>query len=91
MPDALARPSFDPELATFLTRMQEHGPFTLTTSMLPRMRELELAEEELDEDLRARGLERRTATIPGHDGDPITAGIIQRAGRTGSAARIGDI
>jgi acetyl esterase/lipase len=86
MSDALARPPFDPELADFLTRMQEHGPFTLTTQMLPRMRELELTEEELDDDLRTRGLERRTVTIPGHDGDSIALGVIQRVGRTGTAA-----
>ncbi|PPF56482.1 lipase [Clavibacter michiganensis] len=85
MSDALARPPFDPELAEFLTRMQEHGPFTLTTEMLPRMRELGMTERELDESLRARGLERRTVTVPGHSGDPIALGIIQRIGRTGSA------
>jgi acetyl esterase/lipase len=83
MSDALARPPFDPELATFLTRMQEHGPFNLTTQMLPRMRELEMSEQELDDNLRTRGLERRTVAIPGHDGDPISLGIIQRTGRTG--------
>jgi acetyl esterase/lipase len=85
MSDALACPPFDPEFATFLTRMQEHGPFTLTTEMLPRMRELGMTEQELDEHLRTRGLERRTVTIPGHAGDPIALGIIQRIGRTGSA------
>jgi len=85
MSDALSRPPFDPELAEFLARMQEHGPMTLTTAMLPRMRELEITEQELDDTLRARGLERRTVTIPGHDGDPIALGIIQRAGRTGIA------
>ena len=85
MTDALARPPFDPELAAFLTRMQEHGPFTLTTEMLPRMRELGMSEQELDESLRARGLERRSVTIAGHGGDPIALGIIQRIGREGSA------
>jgi acetyl esterase/lipase len=85
MSDALARPPFDPELATFLARMQEHGPFTLTAEMLPRMRELGMTEQELDEALRVRGLERRPVTIPGHDGDPIALGIIQRIGRTGTA------
>ncbi|WP_123733229.1 alpha/beta hydrolase [Rathayibacter sp. PhB152] len=85
MSDILTPPPFDPELATFLDRLQERGPFTLTTAMLPRMRELETTEQELDDALRARGLERRTITVPGHDGDPIDLGILQRAGRTGTA------
>jgi hypothetical protein len=86
MSPALIHPPFDPELATLLTKMQERGPFTLTTEMLPRMRTLEITEAELDERLRTRGLERRTFTVPGHHGDPINLAVIQRAGRTGAAA-----
>ncbi|MFI5841190.1 alpha/beta hydrolase [Catenuloplanes sp. NPDC051500] len=86
MTETIARPPFDPELATFLTGMQQHGPFVLTTEMLPRMRALEISEAQLDENLRARGLERRTVTVPGHLGDPIDLAVIQRAGRTGEPA-----
>jgi len=86
MTETIARPPFDPELATFLTTMQQHGPFVLTTAMLPRMRTLEISEAQLDENLRARGLERRTVTVPGHLGDPIDLAVIQRAGRTGEPA-----
>jgi len=85
MTAATPRPPFDPELATVLTGLQEHGSFTLTTEMLPRMRMLEIAEEALDANLAARGLERRSVTVPGHRGDPIDLAIIQRAGRTGTA------
>jgi acetyl esterase/lipase len=82
---APARPPFDPELAVFLARMEERGRSTLTTEMLPRMRQLETTEEQLDEDLRARGLERQAVTVPGHDGHPISLAVIQRTGRTGTA------
>jgi len=86
MTDTIARPPFDPELAEFLTALHARGPFTLTTAMLPRMRTLEMTEEELDAGLRARGLERRRVTVPGHRGDPIDLAVIQRIGRTGTAA-----
>lgn len=79
-------PPFDPELAVFLNQADERGRFTLTTQMLPQLRTLEITEEALEEHLRARGLERRTFTIPGHQGDPIKIAVIQRAGRTGRAA-----
>jgi len=79
------RPPFDPELNLFLATMEERGRFTLTTEMLPRMRELEMSEEELDENLRTRGLERQTFTVPGYNGDPIQLAVIQRTGRTGTA------
>jgi acetyl esterase/lipase len=85
MTAATARPPFDPELAVFLAKMEERGRFTLTADMLPRMRELEVSEEELDADLRTRGLERQALTVPGHDGDPISLAVIQRIGRTGTA------
>lgn len=82
---AATHPPFDPELATFLTAMQARGPFTLTTEALPRMRALGVPLEELDEDLRAKGLERRSLTVPGHHGDPVDLAVIQRIGRTGTA------
>lgn len=85
MPETLPRPPFDPELGVFLAALQERGPFTLTAEMIPRMRMLDVTEEELDERLRARGLERRTVAVPGFHGDPINLAIIQRAGRTGPA------
>ncbi|WP_328294723.1 alpha/beta hydrolase [Kineococcus sp. NBC_00420] len=80
-----AHPPFDPELAVFLTAVQARGPFTLTTEMLPRMRALEISQDQLDADLRAKGLERRSVTVPGHLGEPIDLAIVQRAGRTGTA------
>ncbi|MEV6349223.1 alpha/beta hydrolase [Actinoplanes sp. NPDC051851] len=82
----MPRPPFDAELDVVLAAMQERGPFVLTAEMLPRMRMLEITEAELDERLRARGLERRTVTVPGHRGDPIDLAIIGRIGRTGTAA-----
>jgi len=85
MTSVTTRPPFDPELATFLTALQARGPFTLTTEMLPRMRALEVTEDELDQGLRDRGLERRTWTVPGHQGDPVALAVIQRTGRTGTA------
>ncbi|PPG01903.1 lipase [Pseudoclavibacter sp. RFBI5] len=83
MSDLTPRPAFDPELATFLTALEAHGPLTLTTEMLPHLRGLDITEDELDERLRARGYERRTLTVPGHLGDPITLAVVQRIGRTG--------
>ena len=88
MPDTttLPRPPFDPEFVPFLTALDERGGFHLTTEMLPRMRRLDVTEAQLDDGLHARGLERRSVTIPGHRGEPITLAVIQRIGRTGPAA-----
>jgi acetyl esterase/lipase len=88
MSDLMPRPPFDPELSTFLTAFEARGPFTLTTEMLPHMRGLDMTEEALDERLRSRGYERRTLTVPGHLGDPITLAVIQRIGRTGATSAI---
>ena len=88
MSDPTIRPTFDPELQTFLTALEARGPFTLSTEMLPRMRQLDTTEEELDEKLRDRGYERRSVTVPGHLGDPIELAIIQRIGRTGATAAV---
>ncbi|WIB34930.1 hypothetical protein [Curtobacterium sp. MCJR17_043] len=83
---ALPRPPFDPEFVPFLTAMDERGRFHLTTAMLPQMRQLDMTEAQLDEGLRARGLERRSITVPGHLGEPIALAVVQRIGRTGPAA-----
>lgn len=88
MSDLVPRPPFDPELAMFLTALEARGPFTLTTEMLPRMRGLDITEEALDERLRSRGYERRTLTVPGHLGDPISLAVIQRIGRTGATSAV---
>ena len=88
MSDLMPRPPFDPELSTFLTAFEARGPFTLTTEMLPHMRGLDVTEEALDERLRSRGYERRTHTVPGHLGDPITLAVIQRIGRTGATSAV---
>lgn len=85
MTEAILRPPFDAELAPFLDAMHARGPFVLRSEMLPQMRALEISEEELDANLLARGLERRTYTIPGYQGDPIMLAVIQRRGRTGTA------
>ncbi|NQW86803.1 alpha/beta hydrolase [Frigoribacterium sp. VKM Ac-2860] len=66
--------------------MDARGRFRLETGMLPRMRQLETTEAQLDEGLHARGLERRSITVPGHLGDPIDLAVVQRIGRTGPAA-----
>ncbi len=79
------RPPFDPELAPFLTAMGERGR-TLTPEMLPRMRALEVGEDELDARLQSRGLERRAYEVPGHLGVPIRLAVISRVGRTGPTA-----
>lgn len=84
MSDTIACPPFDPELATFLTALEARGPFTLTAEMLPRMRQLDVPEDVLDERLRSRGYQRRSVTVPGHRGDPIDLAIIDRIERTGS-------
>ncbi|MCJ1715237.1 alpha/beta hydrolase [Curtobacterium sp. VKM Ac-2922] len=88
MPDiqTLPRPPFDPEFEPFLSAMDERGRFHLTAEMLPRMRQLGMTDEQLDDGLLARGLERRSITVPGHHGDPIALAVIQRIGRTGTAA-----
>ncbi|GLK17940.1 alpha/beta hydrolase [Herbiconiux flava] len=88
MSDPMPRPPFDPELSTFLTALEARGQFTLTTEMLPRMRGLDITEEALDERLLSRGYERRTLTVPGHLGDPITLAVIQRIGRTGATSAV---
>jgi acetyl esterase/lipase len=86
--DTIARPPFDPELATFLTALEARGPFTLTAEMLPRMRQLDVPEEVVDERLRSRGYQRRSVTVPGHLGDPIDLAIIDRVERTGTTAAV---
>ena len=83
---ALPRPPFDPEFAPFLEAMDARGRFRLETAMLPQMRQLDMKEAQLDEGLRARGLERRSFTVPGHLGEPIALAVVQRIGRTGTAA-----
>lgn len=88
MSDTIARPPFDPELATFLTALEARGPFTLTAEMLPRMRQLDGPEEVVDERLRSRGYQRRSVTVPGHLGDPIDLAIIDRVERTGTTAAV---
>ena len=88
MTDAILRPPFDSELAPFLDAMHARGTFVLRSEMLPRMRELEISEEELDAGLLTRGLERRTYTIPGYRGDSIQLAVIQRRGRTGTAPAV---
>lgn len=91
MSDTIARPPFDPELATFLTALEARGPFALTAEMLPRMRQLDVPEDVLDERLRSRGYQRRTVTVPGHLGDPIDLAIIdriERSGATGATAAV---
>lgn len=88
MSDLMPRPPFDPELATFLTALEARGPFMLTTELLPRMRGLDITEAALDERLRSRGYERRTITVPGHLGEPITLAVIQRIGRTGPTSAV---
>jgi len=88
MPDttAVPRPPFDPEFVPFLEAMDARGRFHLETPMLPQMRQLDVTEAQLDEGLRARGLERHSITVPGHLGDPIALAVVQRIGRTGTAA-----
>lgn len=94
MSDTIARPPFDPELATFLTALEARGPFALTAEMLPRMRQLDVPEDVLDERLRSSGYQRRTVTVPGHRGDPIDLAIIDRidridrTGATGATAAV---
>ncbi|ROP74511.1 alpha/beta hydrolase [Curtobacterium sp. PhB115] len=88
MSDAVVRPPFDPELATFLTALEARGPLTVTAEMLPRMRQLDVPEDVLDERLRSRGYQRRTVTVPGHLGDPIDLAVIDRIERTGTTAAV---
>ncbi|WP_144712716.1 alpha/beta hydrolase [Curtobacterium pusillum] len=83
------RPPFDPELAGFLETLQARGPFRFDPSMLPRMRQLDCSEAELDARLDARGLERQERTIPGHLGAPITVAVIRRSGQAGRTAGTG--
>ena len=88
MSEAVIRPPFDPELATFLTALDARGPFTVTAEMLPHMRQLDVPEDVLDERLRSRGYQRRTVTVPGHLGDPIDLAIIDRIERTGTTTAV---
>ncbi len=88
MSDTIARPPFDPELATFLAALEAQGPFTLTAEMLPRMRQLDVPEDVIDERLRSRGYQRRNVTVPGYHGDPIDLAIIDRVERTGTTAAV---
>jgi acetyl esterase/lipase len=85
VPTTMPCPPFDPELATSLAVLEQHGRLRLTPAMLPRMRQLDVTLEELDERLQSRGLERRAFTVPGHQGQPIDLAVIQRSGRTGAA------
>ncbi|WP_260855910.1 alpha/beta hydrolase [Curtobacterium sp. 9128] len=83
---ATARPPFDPEYEPFLQALHARGPMVLTPEMLPAMRALDTTEADLDAVLHAKGLERRSITVPGHRGDPIRLAVVQHVGRTGTAA-----
>lgn len=85
MHDSVPRPPFDTELSGFLDALQARGPFRFDPAMLPRMRQLDGTEAELDARLAERGLERHARTIPGYLGDPITIAVIQPTARTGTA------
>ncbi|MDM7892315.1 alpha/beta hydrolase [Curtobacterium caseinilyticum] len=88
MPETTTRPPFDPELAAFLAAIAARGPLTIDAAALPRMRALEVTEQQLDDRLRSRGYERRSITVPGHLGDPIDLAVIERTGRTGTTAAV---
>ncbi|GGF37812.1 alpha/beta hydrolase fold domain-containing protein [Subtercola lobariae] len=79
-------PPFDPELAALYGASLTDTPFAMTADMLPFARTPDLSDEEIDEALRARGLERRDFTISGYRGDEIVVSTISRPGHTGSAA-----
>jgi acetyl esterase/lipase len=83
--DRLVHPPFDTELVPFLDALAARGPLTVTPEALPRMRQLDVTEAELDARLASRGLERRSISVPGHRGDPIDLAVVQRRGRTGTA------
>lgn len=84
--DTAVRPPFDPEYVPLLRAFAERGPMVLTPEALPAMRALDTTEDELDAVLRGKGLERSSITVPGYGGDPITLAVVQRTGRTGTAA-----
>lgn len=85
MTDTLARPPFDPELEAALALVADQMPTTLTSEMIPLMRQSPVSGEDqifvlLDE----RGFTRRDVTIAGHGGDEITVSVIEKEGRTGT-------
>ncbi|ROQ41545.1 acetyl esterase/lipase [Frondihabitans sp. PhB188] len=88
MSERTARPPFDPELAPFLTALESRGSFALTPEMLPRMRQLDVTEDLLDERLRNRGYQRRTVSVPGHLGGRISLAIIDRIERAGTTTGV---
>lgn len=80
----LPRPPFDPELQQFLDAADDSGRAIPTPDMLAQMRRLDVDIDALDRGLRARGLERSDATVPGYQGEPIRLALIGRIGRTGA-------
>lgn len=85
MTDTLARPPFDPELAAALALVADQLPSTLTSEMIPLLRQSPVSgDEEIFAVLEERGFTRRDVTIAGHEGDDIVVSVIEKAGRTGT-------
>lgn len=85
MTDTLARPPFDPELEAALALVADQMPTTLTSEMIPLMRQSPVSgEDEIFVLLDERGFTRRDVTIAGHGGDEITVSVIEKEGRTGT-------
>ncbi len=85
MTDTLARPPFDPELEAALALVADQMPTTLTSEMIPLMRQSPVSGEgEIFVLLDERGFTRRDVTIAGHGGDEITVSVIEKEGRTGT-------
>lgn len=85
MTSATRRPRFDPELEVMLTVLADALPPTITTEMIPLMRNVVLpGVPRSDEVIAAAGLVARDVTIPGHDGDDIVVSVVHAAGRTGT-------
>lgn len=85
MTDTLARPPFDPELEAALALVGDQMPSTLTSEMIPLMRQSPVGgEDEIFAVLDERGFTRRDVAIAGHEGDEIVVSVIEKDGRTGT-------
>src|SRR5690349_11834087 len=85
MTDTLARPPFDPELEAALALVADQMPSTLTSEMIPLLRQSPVSgEDEIFAVLDERGFTRRDVTIAGHEGDDIVVSVIEKQGRTGT-------
>jgi acetyl esterase/lipase len=84
----IARPPYDPELNAALTVLASQMPPSITSDMIPLLRQGLPIDVDINDVLSAAGVERRDVVIPGYRGDDLAASVLTRRGRTGTGPGI---